>query len=804
MKIGIVTFWFERGAAYVSRAYMEALSKEHEVFIYARGGEEYPKHDPRWNLKNVTWGKQPKSIEHDKYIYWSDFRKWIKKNKIDAIIFNEQKNWDIVLKLRRMKILLGSYIDYYTFETVPFFSLYDFLLIHTKRHFSVFKNHPQPLFVQWGTDTALCKPPGKGQKRDKEVVFFHSAGMGGVNLRKGTDLLVKAFGHVHGPAKLIIHSQVGLEKYSSVKELIENDSRIDFFVGSFPPPGLYGLGDVYVYPSRLEGIGLSVVEALASGLPVITTDAAPMNEFVEHGKNGYLVEVERMAIREDHYYWPESICSINALTDAMQFYVDNLGVVGLQALSARNTALENFNWGKNSIIFRRLINKAKSRAERQSADYKEIEKYEAEHNIFLINAKKLLINGEIRNGCRVLANMVYFHPGMVFKKVTWQTIRGLVERLWAKSIKRLMVNVEKRVVPGLPGKIRKSIEFYRVAKPIKNSGLFDSTWYLDTYPDVRTRRIDPLFHYIFFGGYEGRNPSLYFDSKEYLNRYKDVMVSGMNPLVHYIILGRAEKRRIYYASQYNISTMTGEKIYNREGEEKYQQKLYSKTPVDIIVYLTRPLTEDGDGLESILSTTKIKNKILIISDQHDDCTRKYLAYIEKIYPEIISKISSEEPLGLAKAYNLGLSRCKSEYVILMTSSVIVHGNWAEKLSNIASLNDAIGIVSPITSKVKVTGSRCLDIMNIYSEEYSISYNDLIDSINQKLELWAENRGYPVIPFADDHCVLIKQKVVEKIGLFDDINFSNGSEGVNVDFCQRAFDSGFESVLATNTFVRIVN
>ena len=32
------------------------------------------------------------------------------------------------------------------------------------------------------------------------------------------------------------------------------------------------MGDVFVYPSRLEGIGLCVPEALACGLPVITTD----------------------------------------------------------------------------------------------------------------------------------------------------------------------------------------------------------------------------------------------------------------------------------------------------------------------------------------------------------------------------------------------------------------------------------------------------------------------------------------------------------------------------------------------------
>lgn len=46
MRIGIITTWFERGAAYVSRQFMELLQQTDEVFIYARGGEKYAMGDP--------------------------------------------------------------------------------------------------------------------------------------------------------------------------------------------------------------------------------------------------------------------------------------------------------------------------------------------------------------------------------------------------------------------------------------------------------------------------------------------------------------------------------------------------------------------------------------------------------------------------------------------------------------------------------------------------------------------------------------------------------------------------------------
>lgn len=53
MKIGIVTTWFERGAAYVSRQFMDILKSTDEVFIYARGGEAYAQGNPTWDLPNV-------------------------------------------------------------------------------------------------------------------------------------------------------------------------------------------------------------------------------------------------------------------------------------------------------------------------------------------------------------------------------------------------------------------------------------------------------------------------------------------------------------------------------------------------------------------------------------------------------------------------------------------------------------------------------------------------------------------------------------------------------------------------------
>jgi glycosyltransferase involved in cell wall biosynthesis len=50
--------------------------------------------------------------------------------------------------------------------------------------------------------------------------------------------------------------------------------------------------DIFVLPSRFEGLPLTVIEAMATGLPVVATNVGSMAELVEEGVNGFLVEPE--------------------------------------------------------------------------------------------------------------------------------------------------------------------------------------------------------------------------------------------------------------------------------------------------------------------------------------------------------------------------------------------------------------------------------------------------------------------------------------------------------------------------------
>ena len=50
--------------------------------------------------------------------------------------------------------------------------------------------------------------------------------------------------------------------------------------------------DLFAFPSLFEGLGGSVLEAMALGLPIVASDLPAVREIVEEGENALLVPVE--------------------------------------------------------------------------------------------------------------------------------------------------------------------------------------------------------------------------------------------------------------------------------------------------------------------------------------------------------------------------------------------------------------------------------------------------------------------------------------------------------------------------------
>jgi glycosyltransferase-like protein len=117
--------------------------------------------------------------------------------------------------------------------------------------------------------------------------------VGGIEARKNTVRILEAFQqvlNVHRDAQLVIAGGASLLDHASYRRQFDaltsgNDllQRAVRCLGPLPDsdmPSLYRLADALVFPSVKEGFGLVVLEAMASGTPVITSRIAPFTEYL--------------------------------------------------------------------------------------------------------------------------------------------------------------------------------------------------------------------------------------------------------------------------------------------------------------------------------------------------------------------------------------------------------------------------------------------------------------------------------------------------------------------------------------------
>jgi glycosyltransferase involved in cell wall biosynthesis len=111
---------------------------------------------------------------------------------------------------------------------------------------------------------------------------------------KGFHYLIQAFRKLNRPdAELLLWGNTGARPvYRYVREQTTACPAIQLRPCSVSQIGyekVYGISSVLVHPSLADGFGYVVGEAMASGIPVITTTATGASQWIVDGVNGYVV-----------------------------------------------------------------------------------------------------------------------------------------------------------------------------------------------------------------------------------------------------------------------------------------------------------------------------------------------------------------------------------------------------------------------------------------------------------------------------------------------------------------------------------
>jgi L-malate glycosyltransferase len=206
-------------------------------------------------------------------------------------------------------------------------------------------NSGKTIVFPWGVDLEHFKPATSSVQRSTFTLFCNRAW----ETRYGVDVLARAFVSVaqqNETVNLLLLG--GGSQGNAIRQILEDGGLLDrvAFGGQVSQtvlPDWYHRADLYISPSHVDGSSVSLMEALACGLPCLVSDIPANKEWVVEGENGWLFR------DGDACHLAEKI--LTAISQR-----ENLPSVGK---SGRGTAELRADWKKNAEallkVYRDLI-----------------------------------------------------------------------------------------------------------------------------------------------------------------------------------------------------------------------------------------------------------------------------------------------------------------------------------------------------------------------------------------------------------------------------------------------------------------
>ena len=137
-----------------------------------------------------------------------------------------------------------------------------------------------------GVDCERFRPPAERTVSPRVRLLFVGTGFE----RKGLPFAMQALSLLPPHVELKIVGKGDVARYQRMASSAEVAGRIQFLGKDQDMPLLYQSADVLVHPAVYEPFANVCMEAMASGLPVVTSRINGVSEVIEPGKNGAIIE----------------------------------------------------------------------------------------------------------------------------------------------------------------------------------------------------------------------------------------------------------------------------------------------------------------------------------------------------------------------------------------------------------------------------------------------------------------------------------------------------------------------------------
>jgi len=158
--------------------------------------------------------------------------------------------------------------------------------------------------IPFGVDTEIFKPDHLKIKLHKDIII---GTIKSLEDTYGIDILIRAYSLVKNkipgiPLKLLIvgrGSKEGELKKIASSLLNQEDYLFQGYVNHNLIPEYHNKIDIPVYLSRKESFGVSVIESMSCGKPVIANDIGGLREIISDGVDGILVQPDNIVSASD-------------------------------------------------------------------------------------------------------------------------------------------------------------------------------------------------------------------------------------------------------------------------------------------------------------------------------------------------------------------------------------------------------------------------------------------------------------------------------------------------------------------------